>query len=230
MLPGVLGHKLVEFKLLLVRLDVSSRMIVGCAGKASEFYRISLLLNSRQVVNFPHVKVQVGSGWEDSVTYLTRGFAFMNTQMVLKGLFCWKMTWNRYHRKIEVCFARENSRCFLKFVKFRQSLDACEPYGLSSLKLLKGAYCKLDKESCPCGHPNGFEGSFCLKMTWDKYHRKIVCFSRENSRCFLKVASNEDSEKPGCFWATWAFRFETVERCFLQMEQKVFPLCLLTWL
>ena len=61
-LPGVLGHKLVEFKLLLVRLDVSSRMIVGCAGKASEFYRISLLLNSRQVVNFPHVKVQVGSG------------------------------------------------------------------------------------------------------------------------------------------------------------------------
>ena len=55
-LPGVLGHKLVEFKLLLVRLDVSSRMIVGCAGKASEFYRDSLL-ELRQVVNFPHMKV-----------------------------------------------------------------------------------------------------------------------------------------------------------------------------
>ena len=89
-LLSVLWHKLVEFKLFLVRLHVCSPMIVGCwAGKASEFYRNSLL-ELRQVVNFPHMKVKVGCGWEDGVTYLTRGFAFVNTQMVLKGLFVGK--------------------------------------------------------------------------------------------------------------------------------------------
>jgi len=54
-LLSVLRHKLVEFKLFLVRLHVCSPMIVGCAGKASEFYRDSL--EFRQVVNFPHMKV-----------------------------------------------------------------------------------------------------------------------------------------------------------------------------
>ena len=54
-LLSVLRHKLVEFKLFLVRLHVSSPMIVGCAGKASEFYRDSLEFG--QVVNFPHMKV-----------------------------------------------------------------------------------------------------------------------------------------------------------------------------
>ena len=55
-LLSVLRHKLVEFKLFLVRLHVCSPMIVGCAGKASEFYRDSLL-ELKQVVNFPHMKV-----------------------------------------------------------------------------------------------------------------------------------------------------------------------------
>ena len=41
-------------------------------------------------MNFPHMKVKVGSGGEDSVTYLARGFAFVNAQMVLKGLFVGK--------------------------------------------------------------------------------------------------------------------------------------------
>lgn len=34
----------------------------------------------------------------------------------------------------------------------------------------------------------------------------------------------------GCLCAMWALRLETVERCLLQIEQNVFPLCLLTWL
>jgi len=46
----------------------------------------------------------------------------------------------------------------------------------------------------------------------------------------LKVATMRLQRISGCFCAMWAFRLETVERCLLQIEHRVFPLCLLTWL
>ena len=35
--------------------------------------------------------------------------------------------------------------------------------------------------------------------------------------------------KPGCLWAIWAFKFETVERCLLQIGQRVLPLWTPKW-
>ena len=38
-------------------------------------------------MNFPHVEVQVGCCGEDCVTYLTRGFPFVDAQMILERFF-----------------------------------------------------------------------------------------------------------------------------------------------